>query len=164
MEIEHYNYPEALKYIANKYNIEVVENELTFEQKDKKNKKDNHYLITDYAKNIFKKNLNSNEGKNIALRYFKEREDISDRMIEKFELGYAISNSNFLTTIALKNNYNPQLLIDAGLSLANENNNKIVDRFKDRIIFPIHSFTGRVFRIRRKVIKRKCKSKILKLP
>ena len=55
MEIEHYNYPEALKYIANKYSIEVVENELTFEQKDKKNKKDNHYLITDFAKNIFKK-------------------------------------------------------------------------------------------------------------
>ena len=50
MEIEHYSYPEALKYIANKYNIEVVENELTFEQRDKKNKKDNHYLIIDYRK------------------------------------------------------------------------------------------------------------------
>ena len=65
-------------------------------------------------------------------------------MVEKFELGYAMSKSNFWTTIALKNNFNPQLLIDAGLSLANDNNNKIIDRFKDRIIFPIHSFTGRV--------------------
>lgn len=163
MEIEHYNYPEALKYIANKYNIEVVENELTFEQKDKKNKKDNHYLITDYAKNIFKKNLNSNEGKNIALRYFKER-GISDHMIEKFELGYAISRTNFLTTTALKNNYNPQLLIDAGLSLANENNNKIVDRFKDRIIFPIHSFTGRVLGFGGRALKESAKAKYLNSP
>ena len=163
MEIEHYNYPEALKYIANKYNIEVVENELTFEQKDKKNKKDNHYLITDYSKNIFKKNLNSNEGKNIALRYFKER-GISDHMIEKFELGYAMSSSNFLTTTALKNNYNAQLLIDAGLSLANENNNKIVDRFKDRIIFPIHSFTGRVLGFGGRALKESAKAKYLNSP
>ena len=163
MEIEHYNYPEALKYIANKYSIEVVESELTFEQKDKKNKKDNHYLITDYAKNIFKKNLTSNEGKNIALRYFKER-GVSDHMIEKFELGYAMSNSNFLTTIALKNNYTPQLLIDAGLSLANENNNKILDRFKDRIIFPIHSFTGRVLGFGGRALKKSAKAKYLNSP
>ena len=163
MEIEHYNYPEALKYIANKYSIEVVENELTFEQKDKKNKKDNQYLITDFAKNIFKKNLNSKEGKNIALRYFKER-GISERMIEKFELGYAMSNSNFLTTIALKNNFNPQLLVDSGLSLANENNNKIIDRFKDRIIFPIHSFTGRVLGFGGRALKESAKAKYLNSP
>ena len=163
MEIEHYNYPEALKYIANKYSIEVVENELTFEQKDKKNKKDNQYLITDFAKNIFKKNLNSKDGKNIALRYFKER-DISEGMIEKFELGYAMSNSNFLTTIALKNNFNPQLLIDSGLSLANENNNKIIDRFKDRIIFPIHSFTGRVLGFGGRSLKESAKAKYLNSP
>ena len=163
MEIEHYNYPEALKYIANKYSIEVVENELTFEQKDKKNKKDNQYLITDFAKNIFKKNLNSKDGKNIALRYFKER-GISERMIEKFELGYAMSNSNFLTTIALKNNFNPQLLIDSGLSLANENNNKIIDRFKDRIIFPIHSFTGRVLGFGGRSLKESAKAKYLNSP
>ena len=163
MEIEHYNYPEALKYIANKYSIEVVENELTFEQKDKKNKKDNQYLITDFAKNIFKKNLNSKDGKNIALRYFKER-GVSDRMIENFELGYAMSNSNFLTTIALKNNFNPQLLIDSGLSLANENNNKIIDRFKDRIIFPIHSFTGRVLGFGGRSLKESAKAKYLNSP
>ena len=163
MEIEHYNYPEALKYIANKYSIEVVENELTFEQKDKKNKKDNQYLITEFAKNIFKKNLNSKDEKNIALRYFKER-GISERMIEKFELGYAMSSSNFLTTIALKNNFNPQLLIDSGLSLANENNNKIIDRFKDRIIFPIHSFTGRVLGFGGRSLKESAKAKYLNSP
>ncbi len=163
MEIEHYNYPEALKYIANKYSIEVVENELTFEQKDKKNKKDNQYLITDFAKNIFKKNLNSKEGQNIALRYFKER-GVSERMIEKFELGYAMSNSNFLTTIALKNNFNPQLLVYSGLSLGNENNNKIIDRFKDRIIFPIHSFTGRVLGFGGRALKKSAKAKYLNSP
>tara|TARA_B100001564_G_C20668491_1_gene684917 strand:- start:1937 stop:3826 length:1890 start_codon:yes stop_codon:yes gene_type:complete len=163
MEIEHYNYPEALKYIANKYSIEIVENELTFEQKNKKNKKDNHYLITDYAKELFKKNLTNNEGKNIALRYFKER-GISERMIEKFELGYAMSNSSFLTTSALKNNYNPQLLIDAGLSLANDNNNKIIDRFIDRIIFPIHSFTGRVLGFGGRALKESAKAKYLNSP
>lgn len=163
MEIEHYNYPEALKYIANKYSIEVVENELTFEQKDKKNKKDNHYLISDYAKKLFKKNLTSKEGKNIALRYFKER-GISEHMIEKFELGYAMSTSNFLTTIALKNNFNPQLLVDSGLSLANENNNTIVDRFKDRIIFPIHSFTGRVLGFGGRALKESAKAKYLNSP
>ena len=85
-------------------------------------------------------------------------------MIEKFELGYAVSNSNFLTTIALKNNYNPQLLIDAGLSLANENNNKIVDRFKDRIIFPIHSFTGRVLGFGGRALKKSAKAKYLNSP
>tara|TARA_B100000900_G_scaffold109025_1_gene90946 strand:- start:9112 stop:11001 length:1890 start_codon:yes stop_codon:yes gene_type:complete len=163
MEIEHYNYPEALKYIANKYSIEVVENELTFEQKTKKNKKDNHYLITDYAKEIFKKNLSNNEGKNIALRYFKER-GISEHMIEKFELGYAMSNPSFLTNSALKNNYKPQLLIDAGLSLANENNNKIIDRFIDRIIFPIHSFTGRVLGFGGRALKESAKAKYLNSP
>ena len=163
MEIEHYNYPEALKYIANKYNIEVVENELTFEQKDKKNKKDNHYLITDYAKNLFKKNLTSNEGKNIALRYFKER-GISENMIKKFELGYAISNTDFLTSTAIKNNYTPQLLIDSGLSLSNENNNKIVDRFKNRIIFPIYSFTGRVLGFGGRALKKSAKAKYLNSP
>ena len=85
-------------------------------------------------------------------------------MIEKFELGYAMSNSNFLTTIALKNNFNPQLLIDSGLSLANENNNKIIDRFKDRIIFPIHSFTGRVLGFGGRSLKESAKAKYLNSP
>ena len=85
-------------------------------------------------------------------------------MIEKFELGYAMSNSNFLTTIALKNNFDPQLLVDSGLSLANENNNKIIDRFKDRIIFPIHSFTGRVLGFGGRSLKESAKAKYLNSP
>ena len=94
MEHEHFTYPEAIKYLAKKYNIEVEETQKTSEQKLEDSERESMYLITEYAKDYFQNNLmKSEEGKSIGLSYFKERE-FSDEIIEKFKLGYSFNKSN----------------------------------------------------------------------
>ena len=141
MEHEQFTYPEAIKYIANKYNIEVEETQKTAEQITEDNEKESLFLISDYAKNHFKKNLFSDEGKTIALSYLKER-GFNDKTIEKFEIGYSIKKIDDFSYNANKAGYKTNYLEKTGLTIVKESNS--IDRFRGRIIFPIRSMSGRV--------------------
>ncbi len=141
MEHEQYTYPEAIKYIANKYNIEVEETQKTAEQITEDNEKESLFLISDYAKNHFKKKLNSEEGKTIALSYLKER-GFNNKTIEKFEIGYSLKKIDDFSYSANKAGYKTNYLEKTGLTIVKESNN--IDRFRGRIIFPIRSMSGRV--------------------
>jgi DNA primase len=141
MEHEQYTYPEAIKYIANKYNIEVEETQKTAEQISADNEKESLFLISDYAKNHFKKKLNSEEGKTIALSYLKER-GFNDKTIEKFEIGYSLKKIDDFSSSASKSGYKTNYLEKTGLTIVKDSNN--IDRFRGRIIFPIRSMSGRV--------------------
>ena len=103
MEHEHFTYPEAIKYLAKKYNIEVEETQKTSEQKLEDSERESMYLITEFAKEYFKNTLiNSEEGKSIGMSYFKERE-FSEDIIDKFQLGYSLNKSNKFSEEALTN-------------------------------------------------------------
>lgn len=141
MEHEQFTYPEAIKYIANKYNIEVEETQKTAEQISEDNEKESLFLISDYAKNHFKKNLFLAEGKTIALSYLKER-GFNDSTIEKFEIGYSVKKIDDFSSNANKAGYKINYLEKTGLTIVKESNN--IDRFRGRIIFPIRSMSGRV--------------------
>lgn len=142
MEHEHFTYPEAIKYLAKKYNIEVEETQKTSEQKLEDSERESMYLITEYAKDYFQSNLmKSEEGKSIGLSYFKERE-FSDEIIEKFKLGYSFNKSNNFSEEAIKKGYKLNFLEKTGLTIVKDEKN--IDRFKGRVMFPILSMSGRV--------------------
>ena len=141
MEHEQYTYPEAIKYIANKYNIEVEETERTPEQISEDNEKESLFLVSDFAKNYFKKNLFQEEGKTIALSYLKERKFKKD-IIEKFEIGYSVKIKDDFSKAALDAGYKLNFLEKTGLTIVKDSEN--IDRFRDRVIFPIKSMSGRI--------------------
>ena len=142
MEHEHYSYPEAIRYLAKKYNIEIEETEQSDEQKKQTNERESMYLVSEYARNYFHDILlKSEKGKAIGLSYFKER-GYTDATIKKFELGYALDQWDVFTNQALAKGYQLEYLEKTGLTIVKEN--KQFDRFKGRVIFPIHSMSGRV--------------------
>ena len=142
MEHEHYSYPESLKYLAGKYNIEIEEEVQTSEQLQSLNEKESLYNISAFAQKYFSENLfNSEEGKAIGYTYFKER-DFSEETIKKFQLGYCIDKWDDFTAYALKNGYNPEHLTLTGLIIQKEE--QFFDRFRGRVVFPIHNLSGRV--------------------
>ena len=141
MEHEQYTYPEAIRYIANKYNIEVEETQRTPEQVSDDNEKESLFLVSEYAKNYFKKNLFSDEGKTVALSYLKERK-FDDEVIGKFEIGYSVNNNNDFSKDALSAGYKINFLEKTGLTIVKDSSN--IDRFRSRIIFPIKSMSGRI--------------------
>ena len=136
MEHEQYTYPEAIKYIANKYNIEIEETERTPEQISEDNEKESLFLVSDFAKNYFKKNLFEQEGKTVALSYLKER-NFQDEIIKKFEIGYSANIKDNFSNAALEAGYKSNFLEKTGLTIVKENEN--IDRFRGRVIFPIKS-------------------------
>jgi len=141
MEHEHFSYPEAIKYLANKYGIEVEETERTDEQKEKATQKENLFIVSDYAKEYFHKTLlNVEEGKAIGLSYFKER-GFTQETIEKFSLGYSLDKWDAFTNTAIKKGYQLEFLEKTGLTIVK--GEKQFDRFKGRVIFPIQSMSGR---------------------
>ncbi|MEO2056953.1 MAG: DNA primase, partial [Flavobacteriaceae bacterium] len=142
MEHEHFTYPEAIKYLAKKYNIEVEETQKTSEQKLEDSERESMYLITEFAKEYYRDNLvKSEEGKSIGISYFKERE-FSNEVIDKFELGYSFNKSNRFSEEALKKGYKLNFLEKTGLTIVKDD--KSIDRFKGRVMFPILSMSGRV--------------------
>ena len=149
MEHEHFNYPEAIKYLAKKYNIEIEETEQTDEQKEAADERESLYVVSEYAKEYFQKTLlNSEEGKAIGLSYFKER-GFTKETIEKFELGYSPNSWDAFTSEALRKGYQLEFLENAGLSIVKDDAStgaatKQFDRFKGRVMFPIQSLSGRV--------------------
>ncbi len=144
MEHEHFNYPEALRWLAKKYGIEIQEDgEQTDEQKEEMKLRESLYIITEFAKKYFVEQLNeTEEGQNVGLSYFKER-GFNKQTIEKFELGYSPVKRDAFTIAAENKGYGKNLLEASGLSIYRENDNKGFDRFRERVIFPIHSFSGR---------------------
>lgn len=143
MEHEHYSYPEAIRYLAEKYNIVIDETEQTDEQKEAADERESMYLVSKYAQEYFHNiMLQTQKGKAIGLSYFKER-GFSNEMIELFQLGYCLDDWTAFTDEALKSGYDIQYLGSTGLTIVKEGG-KQFDRFKGRVMFPIHSMSGRV--------------------
>ena len=143
MKHENCSYVEALRYLANKYNIEIKEEEQTPSQIQELNEREALFAATAFARDYFVKALTNNEeGKSLGLTYFKER-GFSLKTIEKFQLGYALQEKDALISQALKSGYTIDNLVNAGLIIAKENN-LYFDRFRGRVIFPIHNFSGKV--------------------
>jgi len=142
MEQEHYTYPEALRWLAKKYNIEIEETKLDDEQKQVLNERESMYLVSEFARDYFHDTLLNNEqGKIIGLSYFKER-GYREETIKKFQLGYALNEWEVFTKHALEKGYDLKYLEKTGLTIVK--NDRQFDRFKGRVLFPIHSMSGRV--------------------
>ena len=156
MEHEHFNYPEALKWLAAKYNIEIEEEEQTEEQLELANEREKLFIIHQFAKNYFKEQLmDSDEGKSVGLSYFKHR-GYQENIIEKFELGYSPEKSTSFTEAAEKNGYKTDILIKSGLVKSNEKGS--YDFFRGRAMFPFHNLTGRIIGFGGRTLKENTKS------
>lgn len=141
MEHEHFTYPEAIRYLAKKYNIEIEETEQTLEDKAEANEKESMYLVSEFAKKYFHDILlNNEEGQAIGYSYFKER-GFTNETIKKFELGYSPESWDAFTKEALGKGYKLEYLDKTGLTIVKED--KQFDRFKGRVMFPIQSMSGR---------------------
>jgi len=141
MEHEHFTYPEAIKFLAKKYGIEIEETEQSSEEKEQANERESLYLVSEFAKNYFHNTLlKTEEGKAIGLSYFKER-GFTDETIKKFELGYSPDSWEAFTSHAIKKGYKLEFLEKTGLSIVK--GEKQFDRFKGRVMFPILSMSGR---------------------
>jgi DNA primase len=144
MEHEHFTYPEAIKYLANKYGIEVEETIVSNEDIEQANEKESMYLVSEFARDYFHKTmLNTDEGQAIGLSYFKERGFTKDT-IEKFQLGYSPDVWDAFTKEALGKAYKLEYLEKTGLTIVKQEDGKTFDRFKGRVMFPIQSMSGRV--------------------
>lgn len=142
MEHEHFTYPEAIRYLAKKYNIEIEETEQTSEDKEQANEKESMYLVSEFAQKYFHNTLlNTDEGRAIGYSYFKERGFTGDT-IKKFGLGYSPEQWDAFTKEALGKAYKLEFLEKTGLTINGEN--RQIDRFRGRVMFPIQSMSGRV--------------------
>jgi len=144
MEHEHFTYPEAIKYLANKYGIEVEETIVSNEDIEQANEKESMYLVSEFARDYFHKTmLHTDEGQAIGLSYFKER-GFTKETIEKFQLGYSPDIWDAFTKEALGKAYKLEYLEKTGLTIVKLEDGKTFDRFKGRVMFPIQSMSGRV--------------------
>ena len=142
MEHEHLTYPEALKYLARKYHIEVVEKERTPEDIEKQNERESLLVVTGYAARQFSENLfHSDEGISVGLAYFRER-GFRQNTLTKFEIGYSFDKRDAFTKKALEDGYQQEYLVKSGLTIQSEE--RLFDRFSGRVMFPIHSLSGQV--------------------
>ncbi len=160
MEIEGFSYPEALRYAAKKYGIEIEENlrELTEEEKKAQTDKDLLYKIHEVANHFYQEQLyDTEEGQLIGWAYFKERE-LKPEIIKKFQLGYSPQKFNAFSQYALNKGYSKEILEKSGLSIFSERNPEGIDRFRERVIFPIQSFSGRVLGFGGRILKSNEKS------
>lgn len=156
MEHEHYNYPEALKYLAKKYGIEVPEQEVSPEYKAVQNRKESIYIVLNFAEEYFQQQLmESEKGKTVALPYLTER-GISEGSREDFKMGFAQESWDAFSKHAVEKGYKEEFLVEAGLSIKRDNGN-LIDRFRARVMFPIHSLSGRTIGFGGRILKQKDK-------
>ncbi|TAL76378.1 MAG: DNA primase [Bacteroidetes bacterium] len=156
MEHEHLTYPEALKYLARKYHIEVIEKELSQEEIEKQNERESLLVVTAYAARQFTENLfQTDEGISVGLTYFKERGFRQDTL-KKFEVGYSFEKRDGFSKKALDEGYKQDFLVKTGLSILHEDH--IFDRFSSRVMFPIHSLSGQVLGFGGRILKSDPKS------
>lgn len=143
MDHEHYTYPEALRWLADKYHIQIEEEQLTEEQKERQTERDGLFHVSEFAQKYFADLLYNNElGRNIGLAYFHQR-GLSDEIIKTFGLGYCLDEWDNFTTHARRNGYSDTVLEKTGLTIFKEDG-KCYDRFRGRVMFPIFSISGRV--------------------
>src|ERR1700744_1470602 len=143
MELERFTYPEALKWLAKKYSIEVEETVEKPENREEENHRESLMIVSAYAAKFFHESLlDTEEGQNIGLSYFKER-GFNNETIKKFELGYSPDQWEAFSGQAIKDGYQAEFLEETGLSIKRDNGS-LYDRWRGRVMFPIHSFTGRV--------------------
>ncbi len=156
MEHEHLSYPEALKYLAKKYHIEVEEKELSQEELEKQNERESLLVLSAYASRQFTENLfTADEGISVGLTYFKERGFRQDTL-KKFEVGYSFEKRDAFTKKALEEGFKPDFLVKTGLSIQHED--RYFDRFSGRVMFPIHSLSGQVLGFGGRVLKTDAKT------
>lgn len=160
MEIENFTYPEALRHAAKKYGIEIAEDQREFseEAKNAQSERDILYKIHEVANDYFQNILWENdEGRAIGLSYFRERE-LKDDIIKKFQLGFSPEKKNSFTEFALEKGYSKEILEKSGLSIFPENAPNGIDRFRERVMFPIHSFSGRVLGFGARILRNNIKT------
>jgi DNA primase len=151
MEHEKFSYVEALRWIANKYNIEIEETESSPEQKIQQQAAESLYIINQFAQRFYATSLfETEQGQNIGLGYLKER-GFTEEVIRKFGLGYAPDQKDALAKKAIAEQFNPELLQRAGLVV--NRNEQLVDNYRDRIIFPIHNNSGKIIGFGARLIK-----------
>jgi DNA primase len=156
MEHEHLSYPEALKYLAKRYHIEVVEKELTQEELEKQNERESLLVVSAYAARQFSENLfQSDEGMSVGITYFKERGFRQDTL-KKFEVGYSFEKRDAFSKKAIDDGYKTDFLVKTGLSIQHED--RFYDRFSGRVMFPIHSLSGQVLGFGGRVLKTDAKT------
>ena len=157
MEHEKLSYPEALRFLAAKYHIDVVEREMTPEEGARQNERESMMVLSQFASKNFQENLfQTEEGVAIGLSYFKERGFRQDTL-KKFEVGYCMDKWDAFTQTAINAGYDKMYLIKTGLSIENENN-MLFDRFRGRVIFPIHSLSGQILGFGGRVLKKDAKT------
>lgn len=154
MKHEQLSYFDALRYLAKKYNIEIQERELTDEQKQAYNERESLFILNDFARNHFAKTLHEHiEGKSVGLSYFKER-GFREDIIQKFQLGYSLEQRDSLTQEAIKNGYKEEFLVKTGLTIKSESSGALIDRFRGRVIFPVHTLSGKVVAFGGRILKK----------
>ncbi len=143
MEHEQMTFNEALRYLAKKYNIEIVEQDLTEEQRDKERDRENMFAVNEWAMQQFESNLTDTaDGREIGLSYFRHR-GISDEMMKKFHLGYALEQPDVLYRTAIERGFSEKYLIATGLC-SRTDRGKVYDRFRGRVIYPVQTLSGKV--------------------
>jgi len=152
MEHEHLGYPDALKFLAKKYHIEIIEKELTTEELQQQNERDSLLVVTKFANTYFQEKLHKHsDGRAIGLSYFKER-GFRDEIIEKFELGYSLDIRDAFSKAAIEKGYKLEFLEKAGFTIVKEDDK--FDRFRARVMFPIHGLSGNVIGFGGRVLKK----------
>lgn len=162
MEAEKLNYLEAIRYLAKKYGIEIKEEELSEDELREQSERESLYIVLNFAKEYFIQSLTSSpEGKSIGLSYFKERE-IAGEIIQKFELGFTLDKWDGLLTAAKDAGHSTELLEKAGLIIAKDD--RYYDRFRGRVVFPVHNVSGRVVAFGARALKKDDKPKYINSP
>lgn len=143
MQHEHLDFPDALRYLAKKYNIEIVEKELTAQEMQQRTKRESMMALNAFAQKYFTTQLwKTEEGQSVGLAYFRER-GFSDAILQKFQVGYSLNQYRALSDQAIQSGFSAPLLTEIGLATRNERE-QLTDRFRGRVIFPVHSLSGRV--------------------
>lgn len=143
MEMEQMSFNEALRYLANKYHIEIAEEEMTAEQQEAESKRASMFAINDFAAKHFATNMMEHpDGRAIGLSYFRSR-GINETMVKRFGLGYALDKGDDLLTAATRKGFNTKYLVETGLAVKRDNGD-LYDRFKGRVIYPVHTVSGKV--------------------
>jgi DNA primase len=161
MELEHYTYPEALKFLAGKYQIEIEESIPDPKELELRDERESLYILNSFASKTFAENLfETEEGKSIGLSYFHER-GFSDETIKKFELGYSLADWSAFAEHAIKNGYKSEFIVKTGLGYPRQKdgevvtgNEKLIDRFRGRVMFPIHNLSGRIIAFGGRILKK----------
>ena len=155
MEYEQCSYADALRQVAKKYHIEIQEKEMTEEEKQLENERESLFKVNEWAKQWFQDQLfNTEEGQNIGLKYFIER-GLREDIIRRFQLGYSPNRSSFLYDAAKKAGYQDEFLEKTGLCGISEQGGRHYDRFRDRVIFPFFTISGKVVAFAGRILKKK---------